>query len=194
MTMKLQTIHHSDGSCEILRKLSLDWLAQCQDDDLLLYESSIVWLEDISKLPYVRVMTATKCRSRRGPMRQGNGGRIVGYSTLHADAPSDRDSGTFTRRVFYLRESDSRALRVGLHRLPSDAVDPRTIFPGALGVPPTEASRPASEHSLRHEAERAVPASTPRRRRGDSVVLDWLGVPQGGPPPLPPAGRMTRFV
>lgn len=39
--MKLKTIHHSDGSREILRKLSLDWLARCEEGDPLLYESSI---------------------------------------------------------------------------------------------------------------------------------------------------------
>ena len=107
--MKLQTVRHADGSLEIQRKLSLDWLENCQDGDPLLYESSIVWLEDIATLPYVREMTVPKCKSRRGPLRQGSGGRIVGYSTLHADAPADRSKDTFTRRVFYLKDTDSHA-------------------------------------------------------------------------------------
>jgi len=68
--MKLQTVQHADGSLEIQRKLSLDWLENCQDGDPLLYESSIVWLEDIATLPYVREMTAPKCKSRRGPRDQ----------------------------------------------------------------------------------------------------------------------------
>ncbi len=86
--MKLQTVQHADGSREIQRKLSLDWPENCQDGDPLLYESSIVWLEDIATLPYVREMTVPQCKSRRGPLRPGIGGRIIGYSMLHADAPA----------------------------------------------------------------------------------------------------------
>jgi hypothetical protein len=77
--MKLQTVQHADGSLEIRHKLSLDWLENCQDSDPLLDESSIVWLEDIAALPYVREMTVSKCKSRRGPLRQGKGSRIAGW-------------------------------------------------------------------------------------------------------------------
>jgi len=191
--MKLQTVHHSDGSREILRKLSLDWLERCEDGNPLLYESSIVWLEDISKLPYVRVMEVARCKSRRGPMRQSNGGRIVGYSTLHANAPPDPAMGTFTRRVFYLKESDYNASRVGLHRLPADAIDPNTVYPGVPGASLNKPAPPAIVPPAMPGLEPAAPSVAPKRRRGDSVVLDWLGVPEDAPPPLPPPGRWNRF-
>ena len=175
--MKLQTIQHADGSLEIQRRLSLDWLEDCQDGDPLLYESSIVWLEDIATLPYVREMTVPQCKSRRGPLRQGSGGRIVGYSTLQADAPADRSSGMFTRRVFYLKDSDSHASRIAGHRLPANAVDPRSVLPGAASQSPSEAPV-TSQSLLKSPACGTVgPRTTPPpRRRGDSVVLEWLAV------------------
>jgi hypothetical protein len=39
--MKLKTIYHSDGSREIPRKWSLDWLEWCEEGYPLLYEFTV---------------------------------------------------------------------------------------------------------------------------------------------------------
>ena len=91
--MKLKTIHHSDGSCEILRKLSarLAGTMPGRRPDALRVKHCVAG---------GHLNTALRAgddgpsmQEPAGPMRQGNGGRIVGYSTLNADAPPDQCYG-----------------------------------------------------------------------------------------------------
>ena len=71
-------------------------------------------------------------RSRRGPLVCQGAGRVIGYAKLTPDAPRNDDGATYTRRMFYIRESDLEHPE----RVPDDAVDPRTVLPGTCGSPP----------------------------------------------------------
>lgn len=125
-------IRHRDGRQEIVRVLSTSDLASWHKDEPLSYEKSIVWLENIETLPFVRVYQVRSAMSRRGRLMVEKGGRVIGYSKLMADAPRDPDSKRFTRRLFYLKDDDTRG------RVPERAcvVDPRTVLPGHPGRPP----------------------------------------------------------
>lgn len=130
--MKTRQIQHQDGRTEIVRVLSTEDLIAWSDEDPLAYEKSIVWLEDITNLGYVRVVRVSCAKSRRGPLVLNSGERVVGYAKLMADAPRDAKTQRFARRLFYLKDSD----RVdGSGSLPATAVDPRTILPGIAGEP-----------------------------------------------------------
>ncbi|WP_326598366.1 DUF6009 family protein [Streptomyces sp. NBC_01803] len=54
---------------------------------------------------------------------------------LRADAPSGEVPGTFARRVFWVKDHDRSEQPNGLYKTsaPSEAVDPRTVEPGAWG-------------------------------------------------------------
>ena len=54
---------------------------------------------------------------------------------LTEDAPMDRETGCYTRRLFYLREEDSQ---LNMNQFPKDSVDPRSVLPSVLGEPPRE--------------------------------------------------------
>lgn len=135
--VKTKTIQLRDGRHEIVRVLSSTDLTQHVVEspaDSLAFEKSIVWLEDITSLPFVRSVHVRCARSRRGRLRVNSGERVVGYSKLQADAPRDPQTARYTRRLFYLKETD--LLLPGLP--PRNAVDPRTILPGISGEPPGE--------------------------------------------------------
>lgn len=127
-----RTIRHRDGRWEIVRVLSTSDLAHWNQNEPLSYEKSIVWLENIERLPYVRVAEVRCATSRRGALVLNGKHRVIGYSKLMDDAPRDPHTARFTRRLFYLKEGDGRS-----QTLPAgQAVDPRTVFPGLPGESP----------------------------------------------------------
>lgn len=100
----------------------------------LQHESSIVWTEDISRLDFVRVAVIRNARSRRGRLMLDDPRvTVVGYSKLLESAPADPQSDLFTRRIFYLREEDSR---LNMNAFPMMAIDPKTVGPGLAGEKP----------------------------------------------------------
>jgi hypothetical protein len=126
---RTRTIRHRDGKCEILRVLSTDDLLDWKGGGGSLgHERSIVWLQDIEQLPFVRVVEVKCAKSRRGRLILQGTDRVVGYSKLMADAPRDLHTGRFTRRLFYLKANDLAGTSVPPHSL-----DPRSILPGVAG-------------------------------------------------------------
>lgn len=132
--MKTRRIKHQDGRLEIIRVLSTEDLVAWSDEDPLAYEKSIVWLEDIKALAYVRVVQVRCATSRRGPLVLNSGERVVGYAKLMPDAPRDTKTRRFARRLFYLKESDSEKPTTPL---PATAVSPRSVMPGVPGETPS---------------------------------------------------------
>ena len=128
--MKTRIRYLEDGAREVIRLLSPDDLEGFEKDDPLLFEKSLVWLEDVATLPYVRVKLVRTARSRRGPISFGDGGRVVGYAKLTPNALRCPESKGYIRRVFYLRSDD---LLDSNTSLPASAYDPRTLFPGEKG-------------------------------------------------------------
>lgn len=105
------------------------WTGGCPD---LPGEERIVWLEDITRLDYVRqavVYAGTRRRRVRWDV-----GRLVGYAVLRPDATGSAP-GTFERRAFWVAAHDRDSEPSGVYRsgAPSEAVDPRTIAPGEPG-------------------------------------------------------------
>lgn len=102
------------------------------------HESGIVWLENIDRIDYVRVMERAMCRSRhRRPLPLlGDYIRVVGYVILRPDAPR-YCPGWFHRRLFWLANHDRDRDPNGVYAIgiPGDAVDPRTVLPGEPGRP-----------------------------------------------------------
>ena len=98
--------------------------------DELFDEIRIVWLEDVSDLPYVREVMGMSSR-RKGPLPRANyDGRCVGYAELGTNAKST--ARVFRRRAFMLTPNDP----YGPH-MPVEAVDPRSIAAGAKAAKPT---------------------------------------------------------
>ena len=80
----------------------------------------------------VRAVGVGCARSRRGALNLSTGERVIGYAKLTPDAPRNRETDCFTRRLFYLKSSDIDEQSC----VPQDAVDPRTILPGVRGEMP----------------------------------------------------------
>ena len=98
-------------------------------------ESELVWLDDISKYDYVRVIEQT-VMSRVGlPKTRHIGYRTVGYTNLRAEARSSRFR-LLTKRVFFVKSHDRSEQPDGVYKTgcPIEAVDPRTLAPGIEGV------------------------------------------------------------
>ncbi|WP_435190956.1 DUF6009 family protein [Streptomyces sp. bgisy126] len=113
-------------------------------DDELAHEVGLVWLEDTSRLDYVR-QTLDRLPTRRGRPAHHRDGRMVGYALLGPTARPSRPSGTFRRRVFWLLPHDRDTAPGGLYATgsPAEAVDVRTLAPGDRGRR-TERSRGGS--------------------------------------------------
>jgi hypothetical protein len=120
-----------DGAREIIRLISPGELEGYAKDDPLLYEKSIVWLEDAESLPFVRVKVVRTALSRRGHISFGNGARVVGYAKLTPNAPRCPETSGYVRRVFYLKADDPTDLE---SPVPTSAYDPRSILPGRKGT------------------------------------------------------------
>ncbi|MET8845012.1 DUF6009 family protein [Streptomyces rubiginosohelvolus] len=119
-------------------------------EDELVHEADFVWLEDITRLDYVR-QSLDRLPTRRGRPAYHRDGRMVGYARLGPGAKPSRSSGTFRRRVFWLLPHDRDTDPEGLYATgaPAEAVDPRTLTPGSKGFkterseggPPSSAMR-----------------------------------------------------
>ncbi|MFI8967016.1 DUF6009 family protein [Streptomyces sp. NPDC053493] len=103
-------------------------------EDDLQHEAELVWLEDITRLDYVR-QSLDRLPTRTGKPAYHRDGRMVGYATLTAGAKASRASGTFRRRVFWLLPHDRDAEPKGLYAgsAPAEAVDPKTLAPRTKG-------------------------------------------------------------
>jgi hypothetical protein len=108
-------------------------------EPLLLGEARIVWLEDISKLDYVREKVAECVTRRMGPPYKKDHFqrlRMVGYSELLPE--TERGLDGFKRRFFFLKEHD-RFYEPGVVKdkyqtgSPLMATDPRTVQPNRRG-------------------------------------------------------------
>ena len=103
------------------------------DPKTLSDEEGIVWIEDCSKLRYVRE-SVLPIPSRRAPpswKRRGfhKAGRMVGYVFLKPDVESE--NGMFYRRLFWLKPYD--APNDGPYKdggRPAEGADPRSIVAG----------------------------------------------------------------
>ncbi|MGW6410523.1 DUF6009 family protein [Streptomyces vinaceus] len=102
--------------------------------DEIVHEVDLVWLEDISRLDYVR-QSLDRLPTRRGRPAYHRDGRMVGYALLGPKAKPSRSSGTFRRRVFWLLPHDRDTAPEGLYATgaPAEAVDARTLAPGNKG-------------------------------------------------------------
>ncbi|MFF5448510.1 DUF6009 family protein [Streptomyces sp. NPDC012888] len=100
----------------------------------IVHEVDLVWLEDISRLDYVR-QSLDRLPTRRGRPAYHRDGRMVGYALLGPAAKPSRSSGTFRRRVFWLLPHDRDTEPDGLYArgAPAEAVDARTLAPGLKG-------------------------------------------------------------
>jgi hypothetical protein len=132
MTIKTRKVKRKNGCVEVMRVLSASDLTEWSDQDPLAYERSILWLMDIGAVRFVRTVEVRCARSRRGALNLSTGERVIGYSKLTLDAPRNRETDCYTRRLFYLKPSDTDEGS----RVPRDAVDPRTILPGVRGETP----------------------------------------------------------
>ncbi|MFJ9742851.1 DUF6009 family protein [Streptomyces sp. NPDC101166] len=120
-------------------------------NDELTHESEIVWLEPIDTLDYVR-QSLDRLPTRRGKPAYHRDGRMVGYAMLGPQAKASRASGTFLRRVFWLKCNDRNFVPDGLYAkgAPAEAVDPRTV-----------AAREKGRKTLRSEGEPPSTAAEP---------------------------------
>ena len=144
MNIKTRMIKRQDGRVEVLRVLSTSDLSEWSEKDPLAYEKSILWLKDIKGVRFVRTVEVRCARSRRGALNLSTGERVIGYAKLTANAPRDRQTDCFTRRLFYLKPSDTEAQS----SVPKDAVDPRTILPGVRGEMPVITIGPLGHTAL----------------------------------------------
>ena len=171
--MKTRIRELKDGAQEIIRLLSPDEMDAWSKDDPLSYEKSIVWLSDVSQLPFVRVKTVRAARSRRGPIYLGDGAHVVGYSKLTPNAPRNPESNGYIRRVFYLKSSDRAQVPTDI---PHSAVDPKSILPGAAGELAKHAERsPVSrsriEFSYWDDPHPSITVAVPAIRKKRSSIL-----------------------
>ena len=168
--MKTRIRELKDGAQEIIRLLSPEEMEGWSRDDPLSYEKSIVWLCDISKLPFVRARIVDGVMSRRGPIYLGEDVHVVGYSKLTPNAPHSPDSNGYVRRVFYLKASDMD----GAARYSQLGLDPRTIFPGVVGEPPRTREIPFIRSSRLLLGSRTEDGSTDQRAE-PAPSLRWTG-------------------
>ncbi|MFD5110449.1 DUF6009 family protein [Streptomyces cinereoruber] len=100
----------------------------------LKHETELVWLEDITRLDYVR-QSLDRLPTRSGKPAYHRDGRMIGYAILGPGAKASRASGTFRRRVFWLLPHDRDTEPEGLYAssAPAEAIDPETLRPTAKG-------------------------------------------------------------
>jgi hypothetical protein len=98
------------------------------------FESNIVWLKDISSIPYVREHFEKFASRRKGKLKYGKY-QVIGYSELESDAPNSGMPACFGRRVFWLADHDRFYDPKGVYKVgcPMEAIDPLTVAPKVLG-------------------------------------------------------------
>lgn len=114
-------------------------------EETLVHEAKIVWLVDISKMPWVRESEGDFC-SRKGVSKKRlselqKGQILVGYAELKDDARPTFTEGNheyFNRRIFTIREKDFEVYKVD-H--PVEAVEPLSVEPKLKGLPPSKKSQ-----------------------------------------------------
>ena len=126
-------VSRPDGGEEIVRILNDRLLHKWRRENPLAFEKSIVWLCPLETLDFVRVATIRNAKSRRGPLLCTAGVTILGYSKLTPDAPCHPQTRAYTRRLFYLMESD---FELNMNQFPAGSLDPQTILPGVAGSAP----------------------------------------------------------
>jgi len=131
--LKTRTAPRQDGGVEIIRILDDSILGRWTPGDPLSYEQSIIWLQPLDGLDFVRVAFIKNSRSRRGRIVISGNSMVLGYAKLTEDAPVDPVTRLYTRRVFYLKDTDSQ---LNMNQFPSGSIDPRTIRPSVYGEPP----------------------------------------------------------
>ncbi len=101
--------------------------------DNIEHEQRIVWECDPSGFEYVR-QRLERAGTRVKPVPFNGRGERVGYSVLTVDAPRLR-KGVWERRVFYVTDWDRSEEPSGPYdwTAPHEAVDPRSLAPGAVG-------------------------------------------------------------
>ena len=113
-----------------------------------MHEAKIVWLVDVSKMPWVReseVNFSTRkgiSKKRLSELQQGQ--TLVGYAELEDDAPPTGNHKCFFRRIFTLRENDYEAYELdnptnASH--PTEAVEPLSVEPKHKGLSPSKKSQ-----------------------------------------------------
>jgi hypothetical protein len=98
-----------------------------------LWETEIVWLEDIERLDYVRVGYWGGWAERAHAPDYSGAGRLVGYALLADRTPCPLPKG---RRIFWLKDYDRDSAPDGVYAAcaPMEAIDPRTVRPGFVGL------------------------------------------------------------
>lgn len=130
---KTHTLPRADGGMEILRILDDSLLGRWSPDDPVSYEKSIVWLQSLDGLDFVRVAFIKNAKSRRGALVLNGDLMVLGYAKLTDDAPVHPATHRYTRRIFYLKDEDSL---LNMNQFPPGSIDPHTILPGVYGEPP----------------------------------------------------------
>jgi hypothetical protein len=128
------------------------------EEDEIVHEAALVWLEDVSGLDYVR-QSLDRLPTRRGRPAYHRDGRMVGYAQLGLGAKPSRSSGTFRRRVFWLLPHDRDSEPDGLYATgaPAEAVDPRTVAPGSKGCRTERSEGGPPSSSQRDDVEVTLP-------------------------------------
>ena len=170
--MATRTIKYTDGRQEVVQVLDDGRLSSWSEDDPLAFEASIMWLEDASQLPFVRAKLVRNCKSRRGKLNIGGGGRLVGYSKLTADAPVDPVTQRYTRRVFYLRNADFDSKRPVTPSNLDGAVDPTSVSPGKRGAKPSGSIKPMPRLPVKPIVSNG--RITRKVESFDSDVMQWM--------------------
>ena len=98
------------------------------DFDPLAHEESILWRESPLGFAFVREATVDRT-TRRRPIGWHDLGRVLGYSLLSPDAPSDPQCKRFVRRVWWLKKWDQDLMAEGV-TYPIEAVMPTSIAVG----------------------------------------------------------------
>jgi hypothetical protein len=101
-------------------------------------EAEIVWLEDPRLYRYIReTVVRTPDRDSRV---SGHGHCLVAYATLEQTAPPEPDTGTFSRRVWYVLQEEAGGHDLyGGHGAPAEGVDPLSIKAGHPSMNPPDA-------------------------------------------------------
>lgn len=121
------------------------------EDETLLHEAKIVWLENISQMPWVRQIEGAFF-SRKGISKKllsefQKGQILVGYAELEDNAPPRWVEGNrkcFHRRIFTVRENDYEVYRVddpATANHPTEAVEPLSVEAKLAGLPPSKKSQ-----------------------------------------------------
>lgn len=120
-------------------------------DETLAREAHIVWLEDISKMPWVREIEVDfytqKSISKKRLSELQRGQILVGYAELENEASPTFIEGNrkyFSRRIFTLNQNDYQAYEVDSQTKayhPIEAVEPLSVEPKLRGLPPSKKSQ-----------------------------------------------------